>query len=222
MIHYANDLHSIYMLLSITHNIEITGNVGMGVVHVNLMRIYIHTQVSVLLYPRGVLKLMLLIPRDDCVCFELMPCLLTFHRDLIVDSDALPETGTILNHMSFWISASNKRLPSQSMKFDGFKLGPFGHHLCILQLVFCWWYHVLLLVGGFHSGLSQYCFLPPECYVWGSYTPTLSHFLHQLQHLEITVSSWNSWRFFCCCCFLIFEQMKSLSTRNHRPGAHLS
>lgn len=85
---------------------------------------------------------MLLIPRDGCACFELMQCLLTFHRDLTLDSDAVPETGTILNYMSFWISASNKRLHSQSMKFDGFKLGPFGGHL-----------HTTLL----------YCSMPSAC-----------------------------------------------------------
>lgn len=62
MIHYANYLHSIYMLLGIICNLEITGKVGRDVVYVNFMLFYISAGAPVLLYPTDVLKQTLLRP----------------------------------------------------------------------------------------------------------------------------------------------------------------
>lgn len=80
-------------------------------------------------------------PRDGCVCFELLQGLLTFHIHLTLDSDAVPETAPILSDMSFLISASNKTLSSQSVKFDAIETGPiwwpFAHSPSLPPLDFC-------------------------------------------------------------------------------------
>lgn len=75
------------MLLGIICNLEITGNSRREVVYVNHTMFYISTRASALLYPRGVLKPTLMIPRNDCVCFELLQGLFTFYIDLLLDSD---------------------------------------------------------------------------------------------------------------------------------------